>query len=85
MDAISILSVLIPVIGVLLIGVVPALLPASVSTSTRWLLALLLLVVSIVLSYLTFVAPHPFFLVFLVPFWFGWILGASLLLLRSRK
>lgn len=61
------------------IGVSPALLPARLPWWVRWALALLLLGISI-WFYLTGGDPHPYHLVFLAPFWLGWVLGAIIMM-----
>jgi hypothetical protein len=60
------------------VGIGPALLPARVRSWVRWSVALFLLALSIWL-FLAGSDPHPYHLVFLVPFWIGWMLGAILM------
>ena len=61
------------------IGIGPALLPTRVPSWVRWSVALLLLALSIWL-FLAGSDPHPYHLVFLVPFWVGWMLGVIMMM-----
>jgi hypothetical protein len=84
MDFGDLLLVFAPILGAPLVGLSPALLPSRLPLAIRWGFALLLLAGSACLTYMTVNAPHPYLLLMLVPFWFGWVVGALLLVRRRR-
>jgi len=63
------------------LGLAPVLLPKRVTLSVRWSIALLLLAVSLCFHWIMSSAPHPFHLIILAPFWFGWAVAALMLAL----
>ena len=79
MDWCSIALVLL-VLATFALGLSPVLLPAKVRLSVRWCLALLLFfAASGWFNQAMSAVPHPYHLIFLVPFWFA--LGAGVLVL----
>ena len=63
------------------LGLTPVLLPKRVTLSVRWCLALFLLAVSLCFYRVMSGAPHPFHLVILAPFCFGWAVAVLMLAL----
>lgn len=61
------------------LGVSPALLPSGLPSWVRWSFAVLLLAASI-WFYQAASYPHPYHIVFLVPFWIGWMLGVIIMM-----
>jgi hypothetical protein len=71
MDLASIALVLL-VLSSFALGLAPILLPAKVRLSVRWALALLLFATSLWVNQAWSVAPEPYHLILLVPFWLAW-------------
>jgi hypothetical protein len=65
------------VLSPLLLGAAPALVPRRISVSVRWIAASVLLAGSLWITYWMRHAPHAYHMLFVVPFWAGWLLGTA--------